>query len=86
MAKGILKFDLDEPYEEKRFKRAVKAEDAYLVLWDLAQEVFRPARKHGYSNQKIQRLLDKSIKGTELIGELESMFYRLIEEYGIELD
>lgn len=93
MSKASLHFNLPEEREE--FETAVKAGDYKLALWDIAQEVFRPARKHGYSDGKIQKLLldidhnaDVSSeygKGTDLVGLLEEKFYEILRERGIEL-
>lgn len=52
--KATLTFNL--PEEESEFQTAVKASDMSLALWEIAQEIFRPARKHGYSDQRIQNL------------------------------
>ena len=41
--------DLDAALNGARYKHA---------LWDVSQEVFRPARKHGYSDPRIQQLLE----------------------------
>jgi hypothetical protein len=57
MPKATLSFNLPEEREE--FKMATKAGDMSGALWDIAQEVFRPARKHGYPDQRIQTLIDK---------------------------
>ena len=52
-----LKFTL--PEEASEFKQAVKGVDAHLALFVIAQEIFRPARKHGYHDRSIQILLEK---------------------------
>ncbi len=53
--KAILEFNL--PDEEQEFQRAAQASNAYGALWDTTQEVFRPARKHGYPDSRIQSLI-----------------------------
>lgn len=80
-----LKFNL--PEEQREFQDAVKASDYYLALWDVSQEVFRPARKHGYSDSEIQKLLQEipEGKGEELISKLEDMFWEIMKERNIEL-
>jgi hypothetical protein len=77
--KGILKFNLEDPHANRAFKRACSATDAYLVLHCIANEIFRPARKHGYDDQSLNN-------NEEVIGKLEDMFYELLEKYGINLD
>ena len=55
--KATLSFEL--PEEEESFNMAVKGADAHLVLWEMQECLFRPARKHGYSDQRVQTLLTK---------------------------
>ncbi len=56
MAKATLEFNLDEPFEKSAFKRACNATDAYLVIHSIANELFRPNRKHGYpSDRQVQK-------------------------------
>lgn len=99
--KGTLSFNLPEEREE--FERAVKAARYQSALFEIGQRVFRPARKHGYPDAYLQRLLDKADEvtiatyddatkgpydghvGTELIGQLEKLFYEILQEEGIEI-
>lgn len=90
MPKAILEFNL--PEEQEEFDTAVKAIDYKLALWDIAQDIFRPARKHGYPEERIQKLLLKidegtleDGQGTELVALLEEKFYEILREKGIEL-
>ncbi len=78
--KAILEYNLPEDQED--FTRATKALDMELALWDIANEVFRPARKHGYADQELNALAENN---TELIGLLEQKFYAILEEKGISL-
>lgn len=97
--KATLSFNL--PEERDEFETAVNAGKYRSALWEVMQRIFRPARKHGYSNMRIQTLLDTtdSVKvpsmdgytedavgaGTELVAELEKLFYEILQEEGIEL-
>lgn len=97
MAKGILEFFLPEEMEE--FQTAVDGSKYKAVLHEVGQRVFRPARKHGYSgmSDKIQSLINKGDEmeievdghsyglATELIAQLEKLFYQVIEEKGVEI-
>jgi hypothetical protein len=78
--KAILEYTLPEDKED--FERATKALDMELALWDIANEVFRPARKHGYPDPELSRLAENN---EELIGLLEQKFYAILEERGIKL-
>lgn len=78
--KAILEYNL--PEEDEEFQRALKAIDMHLALWDIANDVFRPARKYGYDDEELNNLA----KGNEqLIGLLEQKFYAILEERGISL-
>jgi hypothetical protein len=55
--KGILEFDL--PMEQEEFDAAAGAGKLSAALFDVRQQVFRPARKHGYSRADIQQLIEK---------------------------
>ncbi len=93
--KGILEFNLEESFERAAHKRAINASTAYLCLWDIGQEIFRPARKHGYSDEpKLNELLRWKEDGDNQVAEaveeaisiLEKKFYGMLEERGISLD
>lgn len=97
--KATLSFNL--PEEQEEFQAAIDAGKYRAALWEVSQRVFRPARKHGYADVRVQALLDKtdSVKvpsmdgytedlvggGTELVAQLERIFYEILQEEGIEL-
>lgn len=97
--KATLSFNL--PEERDEFDTAVNADNYRLALFETSQMVFRPARKHGYADARIQALVDKldTVKvpsmdgytedevggGTELISQLEKLFYQILQEVGVEL-
>jgi hypothetical protein len=86
MSEVVIKFTLPEEQEEMRL--AMTAGEMHSALWDIAQEVFRPARKHGYPQREIQEALDKCNEGEgeELVHLLERRFYEILEEHGIKLN
>jgi len=57
----------------------------FSVLSEIRNRVFRPARKHGYSDHKIRELLQKIPDGLgeELVSELERIYGETIEEQGL---
>lgn len=99
--KATLSFNL--PEERDEFETAVNAGKYRSALFEIAQRVFRPARKHGYPDAKVQNLLNKADEttvaimddgncklydgyvGTELISQLEKLFYEILQEEGIEV-
>lgn len=85
MSKLILRFNLPEEKEESELAQA--AERMHFALNDIRQEIFRPARKHGYSNPKLMEIINKNPElTTELIWELETMFTRILNENNIPGD
>jgi hypothetical protein len=80
--KGILEFNLPEETDE--FETAVMAQNIRSAIFDIQQMVFRPARKHGYADSKLQKMVEEK-DGEELIGELESIFCEILRQYGVEL-
>ena len=91
MPKGKLEFDLDDLEDRKAFIRASKADDLSRVLYEIGQQVFRPARKHGYQDNSINDIInkfndvpqDEENTATALIGMLEEKFYEIIKEYDV---
>lgn len=92
--KAILEFDLHEEREE--FDMTMKARDYYCALLDTAQEVFRPYRKHGYADQILQKMIenpqafvgelgDISDVVYHIIEKLESKYYDILTQHGVEL-
>lgn len=75
--KAILEFNLPEDREDFEIYR--KAIDMSITLDDLGNEVFRPARKHGYGGLHAQRLneLIEDEKVAEAISLLEELFYEV---------
>ena len=55
--RAILEFNLQEERDE--FETAVMAPNMRSALFDVRQQVFRPARKHGYNRADIQQLIEK---------------------------
>lgn len=60
--------------------------NAKCALQDIAQLVFRPARKHGYEDSNINKLLEDTDQGRELVSALESLFYHIINDNNVDLD
>lgn len=79
-----LRFTL--PEEQAELTCAQKGTDYHLAMVDMANLIFRPARKHGYTDQKIQALIDKiGDDAYELVGLLEDKFYWIVQEFGLKL-
>jgi len=74
------------PEEDAEMKLALKASEYQQVLYKISQEIFRPARKHGYDNAKLQALMNDNPASCEIVGMLEDMFYEIVKEEGVELE
>ena len=82
--KATLSFTL--PEEQTEFECAVNGSYAINALSDVRNFVFRPARKHGYSDNEIELLLEKlGDDGINLIDRLEQKFNSIVFDHGIEL-
>jgi hypothetical protein len=82
--KATVTFTLPEEQEEFNFAR--KGSDAFSALSDVRNCVFRPARKHGYSDVAISELIAKiGDDAIDLIGLLEDRFNGVLEEWKIDL-
>ena len=83
-------FETTDYEDEAKIRRMINADGAYRALHEIANEIFRPARKHGYPDQTISDLLNSADvsndAGTELIGALEEKFYELLRENKVDLD
>ncbi|MFZ9891075.1 MAG: hypothetical protein ACO3FL_04430 [Ilumatobacteraceae bacterium] len=76
---------IEEYEDEREFKRAMTADALYRALWSIAQEVFRPARKHGYAEANLNEALE-SDAALLLVTELEKKFYEILRDNDIDLD
>lgn len=81
--KSILEFNLPEENEE--FKLALKGVSMSIALSEIANDIFRPARKHGYNDKELNDLIEKNPDAEEIIGMLEKKFYEILEENEITI-
>jgi hypothetical protein len=88
--KATLEFDLDNPDDVYKYQSSTLSEKMRLALFDVGNEIFRPARKHGYTDQKIRELIDACgvnsegcSNGEELISALEGLFFKIMNSNGL---
>jgi hypothetical protein len=79
--KVTLEYDYNEEKEDVLL--ALKANSLASALHEIGQNVFRPARKHGYPEQKIQDLFNANENAEELIGLLETKFHQILNEHDV---
>lgn len=86
-----MKLTFDPAEESQEVEDFLRGPRALSCLWDIQQEVFRPARKHGYPDPVVQVLLRKidelhdDCLGTELVGELERLFGEILNKHDVKL-
>ena len=94
--KAAITFNLDDPDDRNEHHMAVHGKAAYGTLCQVIEDIFRPARKHGYGDKHIEALIEKcgaftdaegeeSNAGLELLWQLETRFRDILEENGIDL-
>lgn len=76
--KATLSFNL--PEEQDDFDIACKATKMSIALFEIRQQVFRPARKHGYADKELQDLIEKSPEARLVVEKLEKLFSEICEE------
>lgn len=55
--KAKLLLNLNDPEQRRELNRCLKAQDYLFALTDIADEIFRPARKHGYDDDRLNSFL-----------------------------
>jgi len=90
-----LSIECDEPDLEGKLKRMLNADNAYQALNEIREEVFRPARKHGFSDSDLNKLLELANTvstpegygaGSTLIEMLETIFYGILGDNRVDLE
>lgn len=82
MAEATITFTL--PDESTEFQTAVDSSAMAAAIFDIRNHVFRPARKHGYEDRRIQELLEKlGSDGEDLVEHLERLFGEILDGYGV---
>lgn len=81
MKKVTIDFEITDDYDIQECLQALSYKKCFRVFDQITQQVFRPARKHGYHNYKIQQLLEKcGDAGYELVGLLEETYLDILRE------
>lgn len=86
MAKLKLEFDMLDPDSKEEAKLALQGAAATSALWDIAQDIFRPARKHGYPNSNKININEWSEETFEAVSKLEELFWEIIANNKVEIE
>jgi DNA-directed RNA polymerase beta' subunit len=83
--KSYFEFDMESPDDIEKFNIMNKSEKMCLFIEDIYQKIFRPAFKHGYSDSKINSLIQEigEEKALELIDQLRQIYNELLQQYEI---
>jgi hypothetical protein len=76
--KATLEFNLPEEQEEYEITR--QAYKMHSAFWTIGNEVFRPARKHGYSDERLHALIHHLDQAAAALGPSEEGWPS--DEYG----
>jgi len=72
--KAILEFNLDEPEDVLSFARTNKAQDYFLALWDISEQL-RSWDKHGHPFKDAD----------DALSQIRTDFYRVKNHFNINL-
>lgn len=70
------------PDDAEDLRHCQSGYDYYLALTHIADDIFRPNRKHGYPGTLGELVGDEE---SDVISALEEMFYEILTKYGISL-
>lgn len=73
------------PEDKEELEHAQRGYDYYLALIEISQRIFRPARKHGYSDPAMNELLENSETAQHFIASLEAKFWDILKENDITI-
>lgn len=79
---ATLQFNLEDVDARKEYLKCIHANQLLELMEQVQRDIFRPARKHGYSNKhsaKLNRLLEIP-EVTEAIELLEELYYDAKED------
>ncbi len=82
MSKATLTFNLDDPCDRENFELTLRARELEMALHEVREKIFRPARKHGYEDLKLNKLFEDC--SPDFIYELETKFNEILIENGLE--
>ena len=84
---ATLRFNLNDEDDRYNYKIHQQAQGLHRALGDIGNEIFRPARKHGYGDPVLAELFQKNEEIlSEFIGLLETRYYEILTEEGVHLD
>lgn len=91
--KITMEFESENPDDMRLHMIMLKAQAAHDVLREVRQQIFRPARKHGYSDIALNKLIEGSDeledgynRASSVISILEDKFNEILKDYSVDED
>ena len=84
--KTYLSFNDQSEDDREKLKTMLQATNMSIALFNMSNELFRPARKHGYrDNPRLNELLENE-QVAEAIELLEKLYHEILNESGATVD
>jgi hypothetical protein len=84
LMRAAVEANLEDPCAKQDFLLMLRQKDYEIVLQEIAEKIFRPHRRHGYTNPLLNQLLQDPA-AHQVTGMLEDMFYEILEKRDLEL-
>lgn len=88
----VITFEVESAEDEHELRDFLNAHNAHRALDEIREEIFRPARKHGYSDPRLSALLadnhpnpQAASNCQELVSLLEEKFNEILTERNIRI-
>ena len=79
-----IKYDPESLTETREVAKLSKNTLAFIALYQISENIFRKARKYGFTDPKLNDLMEKlGPDAYELIGALEQEFNDVLTQYGL---
>jgi len=87
-----VKITCEDEDDEVVLRKMLSARSAFGALSDIADELFRPIDRHGYSDHRLSCFFEVKVpeaeidQRAELVRALKTKFYEILDENNIVLD
>ena len=87
-----VKITCEDEDDEVVLRKMLSARSAFDALSDIADELFRPIDRHGYSDHRLSCVCEVKVpeaeidQRAELVRALKTKFYEILDENNIVLD
>lgn len=92
ISKVTIELELSDEEDHLKLRRMLSVDRVYEAMDSVTDEVFRPARKHGYSEARLSKFFDEKTvpieeinRRIELVGALEDLFFECLKDNDVSL-